>query len=105
MTVGFDLLIRAPRAICGGAEISAAIGVRAGRIAAVAPLDDAAAAPTVIELTTSEVLLPGPKRKLSGGFGEVPETLCLVSSPMDGYRRVSCGEANSDHAGSIGIAG
>jgi allantoinase len=59
MTVGFDLLIRAPRAICGGAEISAAIGVRAGRIAAIAQLDDAAAAPTVIELTTSEVLLPG----------------------------------------------
>src|SRR5215468_9275673 len=37
----------------------AAIGVRAGRIAAVAPLDHAAAAPNVIELTASEVLLPG----------------------------------------------
>jgi allantoinase len=59
MTAGFDLLIRAPRAICGAEERSAAIGVRGGRIAAIEPLDRAAVAPNVIELTASEVLLPG----------------------------------------------
>src|SRR5215813_455750 len=59
MTAGFDLLIRAPRAICGAEEMPAAIGARAGRIAEVAPLDHAAVAPNVIELTASEVLLPG----------------------------------------------
>ena len=59
MTAGFDLVIRAPRAICGAAERPAAIGVRAGRIVAVAPLDHPAAAPNVIELTAREVLLPG----------------------------------------------
>ena len=59
MTVGFDLVIRAPRAICGGAEMPATIGVRAGRIAAVGPLEHTAAAHNVIELTAREVLLPG----------------------------------------------
>jgi allantoinase len=56
---GFDLLIRAPRAICGEREIAAAIGIRAGRIAAIAPLDHPAAAPSVLELDASLVLLPG----------------------------------------------
>jgi allantoinase len=59
MTVGFDLVIRAPRAICGAAETPATIGVRAGRIAVVAPLEHAAAAASVIELTAREVLMPG----------------------------------------------
>ncbi len=59
MTVGFDLVIRAPRAICRGAEMPATIGVRAGRIAAVGPLEHTAAAQNVIELTDREVLLPG----------------------------------------------
>jgi allantoinase len=59
VTPGFDLVIRAPRAIVGGAERSATVGVREGRIAAVAPLDQAAAAAEVIELTVGEVLLPG----------------------------------------------
>ena len=59
MTVGFDLVIRAPRTICGGAEMPATIGVRAGRIAAVGPLEHTAAAQNVIELTDREVLLPG----------------------------------------------
>src|SRR5262245_36582568 len=59
MTAGFDLLIRATRAICGAKEKPAAIGVRGGRIAAVEPLDHAAVAPNVIELAASEVLLPG----------------------------------------------
>jgi allantoinase len=59
MTAGFDLVIRAPRAICGAAEMPATIGVRAGRIVAVAPLEHAAAAQNVIELTAREVLLIG----------------------------------------------
>jgi len=59
LTAGFDLLIRAPRAVCGAEEMPAAIGVKGGRIAAIAPLDHAAVAPKVIELTASEVLLPG----------------------------------------------
>jgi allantoinase len=59
VTPGFDLLIRAPRAVVRGAERSATVGVRDGRIAAVAPLDQAATAAEVIELTAGEVLLPG----------------------------------------------
>jgi allantoinase len=56
---GFDLLIRAPRVITGGAETAAAVGVRAGRIAAVLPHDRAATARNVLELGSDVVLLPG----------------------------------------------
>ncbi|HEX5188667.1 MAG TPA: allantoinase AllB [Streptosporangiaceae bacterium] len=59
MTPGFDLVIRAPRAVVGGAERPATVGVRDGVIAAVAPLDVTVAAAKVIELTAGEVLLPG----------------------------------------------
>lgn len=59
MIPAFDLVIRAPRAILGGAERPATVGVRDGRIAAVAPLYQSAVAAEVIELTAGEVLLPG----------------------------------------------
>jgi allantoinase len=59
VTGGFDLLIRAPRVICGGREIAAAIGVRDGRISAIAPADQAAIAASVLELDSGVVLLPG----------------------------------------------
>jgi allantoinase len=59
VTDGFDLLIRAPRAICAGGEVAAAIGVRDGRITAVAPLDHPASARNVLELDRGVVLMPG----------------------------------------------
>jgi allantoinase len=59
VTPGFDLVIRAPRAVVGGAERPATVGVRDGVIAAVAPLGVTVAAADVIELTAAEVLLPG----------------------------------------------
>ncbi len=59
MTDGFDLVIRAPRAISGDGEIAAAVGVREGSVAAVIPLDRAAAARSVLELDASVVLMPG----------------------------------------------
>ena len=55
----FDLVIRAPRAICGPEERPAMVGVRDGRIEAVCPLSQTAAAADVIELAADEVLLPG----------------------------------------------
>ncbi len=60
-TDGFDLLIRAPRVVSGhgDGEIAAAVGVRAGSVAALLPLDYAATAPSVLELDSSVVLLPG----------------------------------------------
>ena len=57
MTV--DQLFRARRAIVGEVETSAAVGVVAGRIATVAPLDAPIEAAEVIELGQDEVLLPG----------------------------------------------
>jgi allantoinase len=59
VTDGIDLLIRAPRAICAGGEVAAAIGVRDGRIAVVAPLGYAASARNVLELDRGVVLMPG----------------------------------------------
>ena len=55
----FDLVIRAQRAVCGGEERPAMVGVRDGKIAAVAPIGQAAAAASVMELAADEVLLPG----------------------------------------------
>jgi len=59
MTDGFDLVIRAPRLISGHRETAAAVGIREGSIAAVMPMDRAAAAPSVLELDSSVVLMPG----------------------------------------------
>ena len=59
MAEKFDLVIRAARVITGAAEAACAIGVTAGRIAAIRPLGDSAAAPRVIELDDDTVLLPG----------------------------------------------
>ena len=55
----FDLLIRAPRAVIDGDERTAAVGVREETIAAILPIDAAAASDRVIELDGSVVLLPG----------------------------------------------
>jgi allantoinase len=55
----FDLVIRAQRAVCGGEERPAMVGVIDGKIAAVAPIGQAAAAASVMELAADEVLLPG----------------------------------------------
>src|SRR6266704_5388918 len=59
MTDGFDLVIRAPRVISGHEEIAAAVGVREGSVAAVMPVDHPATAPSVLELDSSVVLMPG----------------------------------------------
>jgi allantoinase len=55
----FDLVIRAARVVAGGAETPCAIGVTAGRIAAIRSLGDAAAAPRQLDLDDDTVLLPG----------------------------------------------
>jgi allantoinase len=58
----FDLLIRAPRAVVGQAEVSCAVAVRRGMVAALTEDDARAAdlvAEEVVELGTDEVLLPG----------------------------------------------
>jgi allantoinase len=55
----YDLLIRAPRAVIGGSETAASVGVRKGAIAAIEPLDSGATAAETLELTSGVVLLPG----------------------------------------------
>jgi len=55
---GLDTVVRARRAVVGGVEKPVAVGVRDGRIVAVAAYDDLAAAEVVV-LADDEVLLPG----------------------------------------------
>jgi allantoinase len=54
-----DVLVRARRAVVDGRETSAAVGIRAGRIAHLAAYDDPTEAEAVVELLDDEVLLPG----------------------------------------------
>ena len=54
-----DLLFRARRVITAAGEGAAAVGVRAGRIVAVTPLDAQLTASRTVELGLDEVLLPG----------------------------------------------
>jgi allantoinase len=58
----YDLLIRAPRAVVGQAEVSCSVAIRHGMVAALTREDAQAAqmvADEVVELGTDEVLLPG----------------------------------------------
>ncbi|HEX3785742.1 MAG TPA: allantoinase AllB [Pseudonocardiaceae bacterium] len=55
----FDLVIRARRAITPTGERPAAIGIRAGRIAAVESVEAELPAEVTVELAADEVLLPG----------------------------------------------
>ena len=59
MADAFDLVIRAPRAVCDGAEAARSIGIADGRIVAVEPAGRLAPAPRVIEIGPDAVLLPG----------------------------------------------
>jgi allantoinase len=54
-----DLVIRAPRAVCGGHEAGCSVAVADGRIAAVEPLASVVPAARVVELGADVVLLPG----------------------------------------------
>jgi allantoinase len=54
-----DLVVRARRAIVGGLETSASVGVSQGRIVAVTAYDAAPAATRTLTLDADEVLLPG----------------------------------------------
>jgi len=54
-----DLVIRAPAAIVNGRQGGACVGVRAGRIVAIAPYGDALTAKRVVGLGDDVVLLPG----------------------------------------------
>jgi allantoinase len=55
----FDLLIRSPRVLAGGAEIPAAIGVRDGVVIAIQPYDVPASASVERRLEADVVLMPG----------------------------------------------
>jgi allantoinase len=57
--VAAELLLRARRAVVGGAETEAAVRVRGGTIVAVEPLDTDPAGAEVVDLADDEVLLPG----------------------------------------------
>ena len=53
-----DTVVRARRAVVGGGERAVSVGIRDGRIVAVAAYDDLSG-PHVVELADDEVLLPG----------------------------------------------
>ena len=60
MTNGeLDLVVRARRAIVGGAEVPATVAVRGGSIVAVEEYDASPAGAPVVQLADDEVLLPG----------------------------------------------
>ncbi len=54
-----DLVVRARRAVIGGAEVAACVAVRGERIAAITPYDDPPPAARTVDLADDEVLLPG----------------------------------------------
>ncbi|WP_281276209.1 allantoinase AllB [Flexivirga caeni] len=56
---GFDLVVRAARAVTPDGMIACEVGVRGGRIAAVEALGSGLSAATVVELADDETLLPG----------------------------------------------
>lgn len=58
MAAETETVVRARRAVVGGEERSVAVGIRDGRIVAVAAYDELEA-PDVVELADDEVLLPG----------------------------------------------
>lgn len=57
--MGAEVVIRAPRAVIGGREAGASVGIADGRIVSVEPLDAPVDGATVVELAGDEVLLPG----------------------------------------------
>ncbi len=59
MAAELDLVVRARRAIIGGAEVAACVGVTGERISSVTDYDDPPAAERVVDLDADEVLLPG----------------------------------------------
>ena len=56
---GFDLVIRAPRAVLGKGEAACSIGIRDGRIDTVAPVDAPLIASREVEFDGDAVVLPG----------------------------------------------
>jgi allantoinase len=59
VTQTFDVVIRAPRVVLGDAEAACSIGIRDGRIGAVAPLDAQLSASREVEFDGDVVVLPG----------------------------------------------
>ncbi|TME45382.1 MAG: allantoinase, partial [Chloroflexi bacterium] len=59
MTQAFDVVIRAPRVVCGEGEVARSIAIRDGRIASVAPADALLSAAREVEFDADVVVLPG----------------------------------------------
>lgn len=56
---GFDVVVRARRAVAPDGETAVCVGIADGRIAALEPLAANLSGTTVVELAADEVLLPG----------------------------------------------
>ncbi len=56
---GLDLLLRARRAIVGGAEVAVCVGISGERIASITPYEDPPEAARTVDIADDEVLLPG----------------------------------------------
>jgi allantoinase len=54
-----DLVLRARRAVIGGAEVAACVGISGERIASITAYDEPPASARVVDLADDEVLLPG----------------------------------------------
>ncbi len=59
MAAELDTLLRARRAVVGGREVEASLGIRGGRIVFLGTYDDRPAAAHAVDLADDEVLLPG----------------------------------------------
>ena len=59
MAAELDLVVRARRAVIGGLEVPACVGVSRGRISAITPYNEPPAAARSVVLEEDEVLLPG----------------------------------------------
>jgi allantoinase len=59
VTQTFDIVIRAPRVVCGDSEAARSIAIRDGRIASVAPVDAQLSAAREVEFDADVVVLPG----------------------------------------------
>jgi len=55
----FDVVIRAPRVVCGDGEVARSIAIKDGRIASVAPVDAQFSAAREIQFDVDVVVLPG----------------------------------------------
>ncbi len=98
MDTTFDLVIRAPRAVTGGAEIACSIGIRDGRIAAIGPLDNIAAIGPLDNAVTAESPASAPEAAGGPGVLDIDPGVVLLPGLVDTHVHV-CEPGNTEWEG------